>query len=371
MKMKFFFFSLLTHLYLILSSSVMPQYDDDNEQNQYDDFGLVSAFHRYLTIPTQGSYHSLRRYVLGYYDWSPIDCLNLLDRYRSNLVFKVLIWRSLAGCYDFIDPTKITFVYHRKVLKWISWKIRRTFFDCCYSDEEKFTTEMEKISRMIKLAEVTASELKSLGNNDKLINGFDDLVATWKYLMRNISIDFENKSIDYYSLLRTFNEVSILIKTDSSPNGPSLRLFKRYALLWFYLHHIYVTDCNMMIFDIHHHQKIFIFYFVLEFWDRPYCWIGVNELYPNQLILLFEKIYENGQPQIEPILELFREYNLEQSRHLLGVSKKPLNYIDLARSLSENSKKYRWAKIWKFKALAELEVYLLRHGRKVDYSTNL
>ena len=59
---------------------------------------------------------------------------------------------------------------------------------------------------MIKLAERTASELKSLGNNDRLIREFDDLVATWKYLIRNISIDFENKTIDYCSLLRTFNE---------------------------------------------------------------------------------------------------------------------------------------------------------------------
>ena len=369
MMMKFLLFSILAHFHLIMSSSVMPQYGDV-ERKQYDDFKLMSAFHKYLTIPTQKTYDSLRFCVRRYYEQSPIDCLNLLDRYRSNWVFKVVFWHILTGHCELIDPATITSVYlTRELLKWISERIRWAFFNCSCSEESKFKTQLEKISRMIKLAEETASELKSKGNNDRFISELVNLVATWKYLMRNISIDFENKTIDYYSLLRTFNEVSILIKTDSSSNGPSLRLFKRYALLWFYLRHICNTNCNM-IFDIHHHQKIFIFYFVLEFWGSSF-WFGVNELYPNQLRLLFEKLYENGLPQLEPILELFTEYNFEQSRHLLGVSKKISNYIELACSLNEGSKKYSPLKIWEFKALAELEAYLFRHGRKVDYSTKL
>ena len=117
----------------------------------------------------------------------------------------------------FIDPTTITPVYYSKVLEWISRRIRWTLFNCSCSDESKFKTELETISLMIKSAERTASELKSLGNNDKLISGFDDLVATWKYLIRNISIDFTNKTIDYYSLLRTFNEVCILLKLIPPP----------------------------------------------------------------------------------------------------------------------------------------------------------
>ena len=159
-------------------------------------------------------------------------------------------------------------------------------FQLC-SDETKFKTELETISRMIKLAERTASELKSLGDNDKLISGYDDLVATWKYLIRNISIDFTNKTIDYYSLFRTFNEVSILIKTDSSSNGPSLHLSKRYALLWFYLRHIYNNNCNV-IFDINHHHKAFIIYLVMElFVIRSYSHC-INEIYPNQLRFLLK-----------------------------------------------------------------------------------
>ena len=66
-------------------------------------------------------------------------------------------------------------------------------FDCNCSDETKFKTELETIFLVIKLAERTASELKSLGNNDKPISEFDNLVAIWKYLIRNISIDSKTK----------------------------------------------------------------------------------------------------------------------------------------------------------------------------------
>ena len=369
--MKFLFFGSLVHLCLIVSSSVMPQYGD-TEQKQYEDFKLMSAFHKYLTIPTQETHNSLRFCVRRYYERSPIDCLNLLDRNRSNCVFKVIFWKSLAVSdyfNYFNDPTKITPADYYYVLEWISLKIGPIFRNCRCSDETKFKTELETISLMVNSAQITALELKSLGNNDKLISRFDDLVATCKYLIRNISIDFTNKTIDYYSLLRTFNEAIILVKTDSSSNGPSLPLSKRYALLWFYLRHIQKNDCNV-IFDIHHHHKAFIIYLVMELRVRSLIY-GISELYPNKLRFLFEKLYENGSQQLEPILELLRRYKYKVKKNCisLGVSKKISNYSELDRFITESSKKYSLARTWKVKALAELEAYLIQHGRKVDYST--
>ena len=367
LMMKFFLFSSLAHLYLIVSSSVMPQYGD-TEQKQYDDFMLMSAFHKYLTVPTHDSYSSFRFYVNEYYNRSPIDCLNLMGRYRSNRVFNVLFWQALDGSYEFIDPTKITPGYYTEVLEWITQIIRWMLFNCSCSDETKFKTKLETISLMIKSAEWAATELKSLGNNYKLISGFDNLVATWKYLIRNISIDFTNKTIDCYSLFRTFNDVSILVKTDSSSNGPSLRLSKRYALLWFYLRYIFNNKCNV-IFDIHHHHKTLIIYLFMEVNGNGTCKNGINELYPNMLRFLFENLYENVPQKLEHIKKLVREYNLENYRNLLGVSRKILNYSDLARFITESPEKNYWLITWKVRALAELDAYLILNGQKIDYST--
>ena len=365
--MKFFVFGSLAHLYLIVSSSVMPQYGDI-EQKQYVDFKLMSAFRKYLTVPTHESYSSFRSYTLEYYGQSPIDCLNLLDRYRSNWVFKVVFWHALAGSYEFIDHTKITQVYYSKVLEWISRRIRWTLFNCSCSDESDFKTELETVSLMIKLAERSSSELRSLGIDDEIISGNGHLVATCRYLIENISINFTNKTIDYHSLLRIFNETSILIKTDSSSNGPSLHLSKRYTLLWFYMLHIYNSNFNV-IFDINHHHKSFFIYLVMEILGTRCYRYDTNELYPNVLRSLIEKLYKNGSPQLEPILALFKRYNLERDHNLLGISEKFSNYIELARLIIGSSKKYCPSTTWKVRALAELEAYLIQRGRKVEHST--
>ena len=370
MMINFFLFSSFAHLYLVKSSSIMSQCGDGNEQKQYDDFGLVSAFHKCLIIPTWESQESFRSYVRGYYNQSPIDCLNLLDRYRSNWIFKVVFWKSIAGTDYFIDPLKIIpFAEYSNVLYWMSCKIRAIFLDCSYSDESKFKTELETISLMVKSGERTAFELKSLKINEELISRFSDLIAIWKYLIRNISIDFTDKTIDYYSLLRTFNEASILVKTDSSSIGPSLRLSKRYALLWFYLQYIYKHNCKF-IFDIHRHHNVFIIYFIVELRSMPLS-CRSDELYPDMLRFLFEKLYKNGSPQLDPILELIRGewWCLELYRNWLGITREASNYSELVRFFTESSEKEDPITTWHVRALAELEAYLIQCGQKLDYLT--
>ena len=66
MMINFFLFSSLAHLYLIMSSSIMSQCGDGNEQKQYDDFGLVSAFHKIPHYPNlEITMKALESYVRG------------------------------------------------------------------------------------------------------------------------------------------------------------------------------------------------------------------------------------------------------------------------------------------------------------------
>lgn len=105
----------------------------------------------------------------------------------------------------------------------------------------------------------------------------------------------------------------------------------------------------------------------MEFYKRN-CYWGINELYPNIIRYLFEKPYENGSQQLEPILELLRGYSLENYRNMLGISKKISNYSELARSITESFEKNNRNATWKVRALAKLETYLIQHGQKIDYS---
>lgn len=218
--MKLFFFSYVAHLYLIMSSPLMSQYGD-SEPKQYEHFGLVNAFHKYLTISTWETYSSFRSYATSYYNQSPIDCLKLLGRHRSNWVFWVLFWRALAGPSKFINPAIITPIYYLEVLKWISCIVKSSFLKCNCINRKKFTDELETISLLIKLAEKACSELNSLEINDnyiKFINEISYLIAIWKYFVENISVDFANQTIEYYS--RTFSEIGFIVKTIPPFNEP-------------------------------------------------------------------------------------------------------------------------------------------------------
>ena len=196
------------------------------------------------------------------------------------------------------------------------------------------------------------------------ISGFDNWVAIWKYLVRNISIDFENKTIDYHSLSRTIYEIFLIVKTDSSPIGPSLCLSKRYALLWFYLQYIYVNSCSI-IFETHHRHKTLTIYFIIKFQSYVYYF---GKFHPSPLRILFKKLSENEPQQLDHILELLRMKDPECDRRSLRISWKFPNYSELARFIVESSKKYCPDITWKVRALAELEAYLIQHGRKVDYT---
>jgi hypothetical protein len=100
---------------------------------------------------------------------------------------------------------------------------------------------------LIRIAEESLSELKRLDINDKLIKEYGYMVAISKYLLENTSIDFDNKTIDYYSLFRTLKEISYMIEANSTPSKYSLRLSKRFALLWVYLIQIHRGRCALFL----------------------------------------------------------------------------------------------------------------------------
>ena len=206
------------------------------------------------------------------------------------------------------------------------------------------------------------SELKSLGI--QLIGGFDDLVSIWKYLIENISIDFANRTIDYYSLFRTVSEINFIINKEPPSSGSTLRLSKRFALLWVYLRHIRMNNCNV-IFDIPHCHRALIIHLSVDFGIYSY---NVNEFYPSRLKPLFKILSKTGPPQLNCIMKLLRNNNLEYESRLLGIPKKISSFSKLARSIPEKCKRELPDVAWRVRALAELEIYLTRRCQKIDYS---
>ena len=105
-------------------------------------------------------------------------------------------------------------------------------------------------------------------------------------------------------------KISIFVKTDSSSNGPSLRLSKRYALFWFYLCHIYNNDCNV-IFDIHQNHKALISYLVMKFWGSFMTIVLINYIQESEINI--RKTTQDGSPAIRSNLGTFRGDDLQRN----------------------------------------------------------
>ena len=361
---NFFFIILFAYPFFILPSSTsLPN----------DAFSLMKIFHRHLNNPNHITFSDFKVHARGCYSRFPDACVRLLERHRGNWVFVVVFSSALTGNGDFVNPTTITPDKYSILLRWIYQEIRQIFINCCGSDESNFKSNMETISLMIKLAEKTSSDLSSQGINDKFISGFSDLAIIWKYLIENISLDFTNKTINYYSLFRTLNEIGFMVNRNSLSIVPNLRLTKRFALLWVYLRHIRVNSCNV-IFQAHHPHNILVICIILEFWSG-HIEYNDDEFYPKRLGLIIENILKNGAPQFDFISEILGNQDPKWESYslscILDVPKKISSFIELTRFLSKNSFQYGYPiTTWRINALAELEVYLSRYNLKINYSND-
>ena len=354
--LKILFLSSFAYFHIIYSSSEILPYVEPE---------LMRAYYEHLAKPNQVTYNGLKSRVLKYFEQFPLDCLKLLERHRNDWIFKVIFLRALTKNSWLIDPSLITPNRYSEVLIWLSFRIREIFLYCSSSNEAKFNIEMETIYKLIDLAQRTLFELKSLCIRDVIVNEFDDRIAVWKYSVKNISIDFEHKSINYYSLFRTLNEIIFITKTIPTLNSPSLQLSERYFLLWIYLIHIHYNDCET-VFQIHHHHRTLIVYFIMKFWGG-FGLLDV-EFYPNRLSHLLERLYETGSPQLEPIVELLGENNPHYDCKSWGIQMFSISYLKLSSFLQSHPIEIHCSKMWRINALAELELYLNRKGQSFSYS---
>ena len=346
MKELLFFIS-LAHFYLVTSSLVTPPHDT---------FGLMKEFRRYLIDPTKKSYNRFKRYALSYYKESPAECLKSLGRYTNDWIFKYIFWRALKGDRSYTDHSWIAPRHYSEVLEWISDEIRWIFKSCCCSDQAKFKTEMQTISLLIKLAKKTSNELKSIGINDEIVKGLDNLIAIWNYLIRNISIDFVNETIDFYSLIRTLNEIIFISQAGPSLNDPTKRLSRLYALIWVYLCHI-DNGCTA-IFDMYRHKTLMIF--LIQNFDWSYDYTR-NVFHPDHLQIQFERLNEAGLPTLNDIARLLEEFGPPQIECIrLKIAKKVVSFAEVALLLDEELVRLHPGNTWRVKALALLEAYIAR-----------
>ena len=328
----------------------------------FDEFNLMMAYHKHLSNPKSEEYYdAFRILVLKYFGHSPHDCLKLIERYRNDWMFKLIFIRTIAVPLGTIDLSMIDQSYYSNVVKWLFDEIINSFLLCCNSNEPELKIKIELIFLLIKYFERISLDLKYLGINDELVKGLHNFIFTCKYSIYTITVDF--KTGFYYSLFRTFNEIDLIIKSGSAFINPPSRLSESYALLWIYLKYIFMTN-DMTIFSTNHPLKASVIYLVMEFWE---CYDLYKEIYSNRLRLLIEGLYEKNSPQLEPIVRLLERYNPRNYCGSMDPKRFP-SFSKLAHYFERHPKGNETYIIWRIKAFAVLESYLIRNGREICYS---
>ena len=164
------------------------------------------------------------------------------------------------------------------------------------------------------------------------------------------------RRVDYHSLSRTINEISFIVKTDSSSNGPSMRLSKRYTLLWFYLQYINIKHCTAS-FEIIRHS-VLIVYLILKS-DNS------GGFYPDHLRIHFENHNESKSLNLNQIVDLLESYDPQIECNYLGIPEEVSSFSELAHFLDEDLKYGFPMTTWLVMALYELEANVIRNGRKL------
>ena len=357
---SFIFLISLTLLYFVAPSSDVQQHLNDHD--------VMKAYHRYLNKPNKQTLDNFANFTTRFYNQSFLECLKLLERYRTDWIFRVVFWQALEGRSTYIDPRKVTASLRSISLIWITHNIREIFLNCSFSDESKFKTEMEAISLLIKMAELTSSEVNVLGIGS-LVNNLGDRIAIWKFLIRNISINFTKGEIDYVSLIRTFSEIRLIIKTKPPFINDSQHLAKLCALFVFYLDHIYSTNCTS-IFDLSHNLKAEIIFLVVKSYRWSYNFDTNGEFNSNRMIIYLTRFYKANQGQLYFTLKMLRGYRYYPKFYLLDFPKGISTFTELAR-IPDDCLQKDHNKAWQIRALAELEFFLSRNGQRAPYSVNI
>jgi hypothetical protein len=351
--MKLLDFFILNLLLFSASSTVVE------EEIHYNGFDLLKIYYKFLSKPDLGNNYNFETYAFSYYEDCTEECLKLMERYQNDWMFIRVYWKVLS-VKQFMEPVLFFEGDHLLSLKWLIEGINWIFFRLCSNEELKFRAQVKIISVLINVAEKISSNLKSqIGSKDTI--KLDDKISIHKFLIKNISFNFNRGIINCESLFRTFGHIRNII-CRNSPVSDSLHIHKMYALLWYYLFDIWMTE-SMEMFEYHNQDRPLVIYLILELWEDFPIYEPYEESYPNNLKIRFEELYKGGSLNFSPIKKVREKCNPRKYLPILKAPKRISNFNEVTHFFEYNYfVKDKPHKKLRIQMLAEIEHYISSKG---------
>lgn len=340
--------------------------------SQSGDLELIRAYHRYLVNPSYQNFSIFGIHVNTYYNQSPLQCLKLLKQFHNDYTFKMMFMRALNSSCPISNQINNNVILQIKFMKGILAYIERMLTHRL-NDVLAFNSKLEIAKFLIKLVQRTWAEIKFFEidrRNEIHIKKLKNRINVWEFIIKNVSIDFSEQSIDYQSFLRIFTEICHIVKAGSQSNINPLRLSNLYALLWFYMHSVWFVECTN-IFNIYHQDKALVIYLIIRLWGefRLYGYDFGGEFYPHDLKFHVESLFSQRSLKLDPIINFLEKKDPQTYFKPFILPRKNSNYNELRHLLECGyfKKSLNPSKVWYIIALAEIEIFVSRRCMKVKY----
>ena len=223
---------------------------------------------------------------------------------------------------------------------------------------------LESIKIMIEILKEFANKIKNCKIGLDVLTKCDGIA----FITENISIDYENGSIDYNAFIGAFHEFKTLYPLGDSCNAAKKRCEKLKKLIRFYSNLIVRSKCSLL-FDFDNSEEL-IFLVSKSLKDSKITVTSNNKR--TSLVQLYEEVLSNHSNFItscgpllmgRKILEvsitnseyLLKNYFFTKLSNYFALRDDYGNVLILAGSKSEDFSRFG---IWEFKAMSMLELYL-------------
>jgi hypothetical protein len=318
---------------------------------------LLDSFFEYYRNKSPESWNSFSKVALENFHRYPIECLNFVNR-QVNRKFKSYFWGVMYSVWN------SNYVYCRlsssslEIFDCMSKEIEKNLL-CVYENEQEKEAQFEVTENMVRIMK---EMIFKMGSRNSDFEEYLRAISVWTFLLRHLSFDYDNKSIDINSLLLTFSRIKVLIKSDyrSIPEGTD-RLHKICYLFIFYLENIRLNNFELL-FELKDFCKAPLLYL---FRKMVLVWCVNNnqsfatwELLMRYFLYDFNELFtQSGHYDYSHIRKFIKvkSYLLSKNQITYKLSETPKSFTHLIHLLGPNLLKKHKADLWEVRVIYELE----------------
>jgi hypothetical protein len=339
------------------------------KKDEFEPYLFLKIFHKYSSMKwiPDNICAEFEEIILKNYYLNLIECLKCIED-QGNWLFKILFWKVISNsAYRYLlnnvgaplSPSTYISMIHD-----ISGEIEDKLLTVYLNPKEK-KKWFKAINIMIKMVKGALAKLESQSIRCPMEQ---KMIPTWSYLLKNLSYDYKNRSMDFNSLFWTLSSIRNIFKTDNPLTIDQNQFLRRLCcLLFFYIVAEYSGYGFEKFKDGTDHRVAHIIYLVREITDElpsPVNFIVNGDLILTNLFERLKALYGNNQrEQFNSIRSLLDKSQrlLENYKFIYNLTKKPKSYSHLIYLIGINDEEdfKNLYDFWIIKSSSKLEKYLL------------